>query len=672
MGGLALLALTATTSIALGSSESAFAQESDASRAGGSLASFRSERELRAFLARLKAAQETTVAQGVPSAQVVPAPPPPPPPPPTATAEVAADSSSVVVTGSRVATPSLTSPSPVTTAPGNRKITNTQEEDVDEGGIVKAIGDKLVVLRRGRLFTIDTRGGNLRAIDHIDASPPGVNGSSDWYDEMLVKGDRIVVVGYSYGRGGTEVNRFRMSPDGRLRFEDAYHLRSNDYYSSRNYASRLIGNRLVYYTPLYLNNGGDDPWSAFPAVRRWSGDDDAAFKPIARPRRTYIVPAMRDAPEASIDTIHSVIDCDLTAAALKCDATAVIGPASRVFYVSSSAVYLWVSDAWHLGSRRRGGVRSFVYRLPLDPAEAPSAVAARGAPADQFSFREDRSNGLLDVLIRSDGGGDAMWNPEVSEGDVALLSIPFGTFGRGNREVPLSRYRDLPDVGENGWNFQNRFVGNHILYSGGTYDDDRPARLVAAGLRGGPVAVLHLPHAVSRIDQLGRDGVAIGPDRKSALNFSAIDLTRGLASVQDRFVMPAASEGESRSQAFFYRPDSPDGASGMLGLPISKAVDQRHSRLFGRAASILFLRRDQRRMSMAGELGPRVEGAIDDGCRASCVDWYGNARPVFWDRERVFALLGYELVEGRMTGNARIGEVARVNFAPQPRRAERR
>jgi hypothetical protein len=34
----------------------------------------------------------------------------------------------------------------------------------------------------------------------------------------------------------------------------------------------------------------------------------------------------------------------------------------------------------------------------------------------------------------------------------------------------------------------------------------------------------------------------------------------------------------------------------------------------------------------------------DDECRASCVDWYGNARPLFL-RGHVFALLGYELVE---------------------------
>jgi hypothetical protein len=78
---------------------------------------------------------------------------------------------------------------------------------------------------------------------------------------------------------------------------------------------------------------------------------------------------------------------------------------------------------------------------------------------------------------------------------------------------------------------------------------------------------------------------------------------------------------------------------------------------------MLFLRRDQRRFSPAGELGARPGDAIDDDCQASCVDWYGNARPIFMGG-RIFALLGYELVEGRME-RGRIGEVRRTNFAPR-------
>jgi hypothetical protein len=47
---------------------------------------------------------------------------------------------------------------------------------------------------------------------------------------------------------------------------------------------------------------------------------------------------------------------------------------------------------------------------------------------------------------------------------------------------------------------------------------------------------------------------------------------------------------------------------------------------------------------------------------ASCVDWYGNSRPLFL-RNRVFALLGYEIVEGEMSGRG-ITETRRISFAP--------
>ena len=53
---------------------------------------------------------------------------------------------------------------------------------------------------------------------------------------------------------------------------------------------------------------------------------------------------------------------------------------------------------------------------------------------------------------------------------------------------------------------------------------------------------------------------------------------------------------------------------------------------------------------------------MDDKCRASCVDWYGNARPLFL-RGRVFALLGYEIVEGAIE-SGRMKELRRVNYAP--------
>jgi hypothetical protein len=67
-------------------------------------------------------------------------------------------------------------------------------------------------------------------------------------------------------------------------------------------------------------------------------------------------------------------------------------------------------------------------------------------------------------------------------------------------------------------------------------------------------------------------------------------------------------------------------------------------------------------LSVSGELGAQPDKARNDGCKASCVDWYGNARPLFL-RGRLFALLGYELVEGAVRGG-QISELRRINYAP--------
>ena len=656
----ALLALTMPQPWATASAQTGARPQSEPVQPRGSLRRFRSDAELRAYLVRLRE-EEQALAPPVP-AYVAPPPPSPPPPPASPAPQSPAPAGTITVTGARVQQPNLTSTSPVSVVQDEEfSITNTQEAGVDEGGIVKVRGNFLVILRRGRLFTVSMAGGDLRPVDSINAFPPGVSGRGDWYDEMLVSGDRVIVIGYSYARGGTEINRFRLSPDGRLRFDDAYHLRSNDYYSSHNYASRLIGNRLIIYTPLYLE-WENDPLESLPGVRRWRGDNsEGPFQRIAGARQIYKPPPTPEAREVEIDTLHTVMDCNVTAPTLDCSATGVLGPESNTFYVSGSAVYLWTAEDWYDEDGDRDGVQAFMYRLPLGRGR-PAAIRVRGAPVDQFSFREDLDDGLVNVLVRSEGGGDSMWRPEVSEGDVALLRLPIREFGDGSREARLSRYRPLPKVADTDWNFHNRYVGEHLLYGGGAVGEQRDrAALVVVPLAGGPVAQLDLAHSVDRIEQLGEDGLVVGGGSE-ALGFTAIELDGRSPRVGDLFRLPAAAEGETRSHAFFFSSETADGRTGMLGLPIAREVEPAYRRFLGSAAAILFLSRENRRFAHAGELGAEVRSATDDGCEASCVDWYGNARPIFLG-ERVFALLGYELVEGQRNGRT-IRERRRVNFAP--------
>src|SRR5262249_35833040 len=139
-----------------------------------------------------------------------------------------------------------------------------------------------------------------------------------------------------------------------------------------------------------------------------------------------------------------------------------IGPWGRVFYVSPEAVYVWVADWVNRGGKQHS--QAMLYRMPLD-GSAPSALGVSGSPVDQFSFLESQDS-HLNVLVRSDAAGDAMWNPESAAGDVALMRVPLASFSDGSASAPSSSYRRLPKP--DGYTFQNRFVGDYLLYGSGS------------------------------------------------------------------------------------------------------------------------------------------------------------------------------------------------------------
>ncbi|HEU0299295.1 MAG TPA: beta-propeller domain-containing protein [Longimicrobium sp.] len=536
---------------------------------------------------------------------------------------------------------------------GAGSVTNNQHDGVDEGAIVKLHGDFLVILRRGRLFTVDVGGGSLRPVSMIDAFAPDEEDPDAWYDEMLVSGNLVVVIGYSYERGGTEISLFRIDRAGRLHYRETHHLRSDDYYSSRNYASRLIGTRLVMYAPVPAYAGEPGEW--MPAVRRWRpGAEDGEFRRILRPGRVYR-PGRRlhwnDGP-----TLHTVTTCELGRGRFECEATAVLGPEGRVFYVSRAAVYVWTSDWRPLEE----SAPSVVYRIPLDGG-ASAALQVEGSPVDQFSFLESE-DGHLNVLVRSDAHGDGMWRAERAGGDVRLLRVPIRRFGAGRATAAPRDYRTLPTpANADEEAFHNRFVGSYLLYGtgGGWWEPSSgPATLHAVRWTDGRLAEVPLAHPVDRIEVMGGDAVVVGAD-SADLHFTGIRLGRQPRAAQ-RYVQRGAQQGELRSHGFFYRADGPQ--EGVMGLPVRRPGAPGYEHLFHESASVLFLQNEDEQFRALGELAADPEDETDDGCIVSCVDWYGNARPLFL-RGRILALLGYEIVEGAVM-DGRIREVQRARFTP--------
>ena len=128
-----------------------------------------------------------------------------------------------------------------------------------------------------------------------------------------------------------------------------------------------------------------------------------------------------------------------------------------------------------------------------------------------------------------------------------------------------------------------------------------------------------------------------------------------------------ALQPSTRSHGFFYR--ATGGDEGLIGLPVLTGQGaQRGQRMTpAPGAAVVVLRQRGLSFTALGELVAQTGNLRDDGCKASCVDWYGNARPIFLG-DRVLALMGYELVEGAVTRGWRgeqIEERRRISFAPR-------
>lgn len=618
----------------------------------GRLVAFADDDEVKAFRARWRAAEDERRARrtypmngpdldaGLPPALTATASAAPKPAPPSAAPARASVAKS---------------------AAASESITNNQHAGVDEGDIVKLHGDHLVVLRRGRLFTLSLAGDRMQASRMHDAFGPEIDPSGTWYDEMLVDGDDVVVVGFSYARGGTEIGLFRIDAAGGLKYRATYHLRSNDYYSARNYASRIVDGRLVFYAPMYMTPDDQDPTARFPAVRKWRrGARDVDFVRTLAPTRLYHLEG--EVPATSYAALHTVTTCDLRAPELTCESLGMIGPPGRVFYVSPTNVYVWMQE-WSTGGRDKATTPTGILaRLPITKKRRDvTALRVAGMPTDQFSFEED-DRGFLNVLVRAQSNGDAMFASEVTAGDAALLRVPLALFSDRVRAAAPERYRRMPRP--DGWSVQNRFVGPWLLYGSGRgyvsgHLGDGQLYAVRYATNDEP-RTIRLPQGVDRIEPMGDDAVVVG-SRDADLVFSPIELGDD-ARAHDGYVRRNASQGELRSHGFFYKP-AKHGQGGIIGLPIRSEGARGAQYLLEGSASVLFLANRSLRLSPLGALEAAPLRTNRDGCRASCVDWYGNARPIF-AKDRIFALMGYELVEGRLDGGA-LHERGRLVFAPR-------
>lgn len=579
----------------------------------------------------------------------------------------------------------------VVTASGTRarsnSITNNQEAGVDEGDIVKQIGQYLLVLQDGRIFVIDTRGGDGRGLALADRINVYRDADDDiWYDEMLVEGDHVLVTGYSYGEQATEVSVFRLGAGGRLSRRGVFFLSSDDYYDGDNYATRLVGDNLVVYAPMSIAEIDPDEPIKWPLVRRWVAGEtreagEAHGIPLFDARTIY-----RPVRTVTDPVVHTVSVCPLGPAGagrdLRCRTTAFTGPQRREYYVSPTDAYLWITpDTDDLGDRPSSescpagtavrpadAVPALLYRVPVSGAE-PGVLGTAGTPIDQFSLAASGSR--FRALLRLRGRHCQIDFEETEGPPLVYFDAQLARFGDTLAPAPMSSYTPLPAAGA--YALENRFTDAFLVYGGRARrsssppePDDEPrldARVVAVPVgRPRDATVMRVPHDVIRAERAGDDIVLTGYHDHRGLQISLIGLN-GAPRVASTVRLDGRYESEGRSHAFNSLIER-DG-SGIMGLPTVRR-DFEAGRYVWRsdASDLSYLTADSgRRLAAAGELLANEDADEGTGyrCEVSCIDWYGNSRPIFTDG-RVFGLSGVELIEGRLEGG-RIREVQRLNIA---------
>lgn len=605
----------------------------------------------------------------------------------------AAEDRQIVVTGSRI-------------NPRNPSITNNQMRNVEEGDIVKQIDHFLLILQDGRIFVVDTRSGGRRLALADRANVYRDPKSDMWYDEMLVFGDRILVTGYSYDEEETELAVFRLDGAGRLSREGVFRLSSDDYYSSNNYATRLIGNALVTYTPLSVSDMAESAFK-WPIVRRWlpkkEDDEEAREKRLGRPLLDA-ADIYRPAITLREPTIHTVSVCPLAAAGsageLACRTTAFVGPSVVQWYVTDEQVYVWTAGDGDEdyddcegppNQALSGSGRAQLYRVPIGGA-SPSLLGAYGFPPDQFAMQADGKgfHALLKMGWASCEDGDEMGTR------LAFFTIPLTSFSSTLAQAPDSAFTRLPSIP--GQFVASRFTDTHLVYGGlshyrrglpdpGRWDEEdkddpwvkrilaeprQPAYALPIA-RPSSVTPIDVRHSVVRAERVADDIVLTGYRDRSGLIVTLIDLA-GAPRIASQARLAGRYESEGRSHAFNSLVE-PDGG-GLMGLPTVRRIsDSGRDYWRSRASDLSFLQFDtDGRLEPIGELVRRFDYADEsadgeedeDGvpgyqCEVSCIDWYGNSRPIFTDG-RIFGLAGTELIEGRFA-EGRIREVQRINIA---------
>lgn len=515
-------------------------------------------------------------------------------------------------------------------------ITNNQESGVDEGDIVKKSGDRLVVLRDGTLYSMFIRREGRDTLELADQLKLAVDegGEDVWYDEILVHGDRVILLGFNFGHRESvaELLLFRIDDAGRLHRDGRFWLRTEDYFSEDNYGARLQGDNLLISLSLPLELQGEMRWP------KWSRRD------VPAPRWRALVEAgdlHYPVFPSSDPHVHVLLQCpvaQLAGETLDCRATGFVADGDAVIYAMPEHVFLalgaWDAlayrqpgfhpNAWQSDmpdAQRNGWRRTAVVRIPFASGQplGVATVAGRVDEPFQFSGTADGGLHLLTGLDQDEHGQFGLHRIDATDFSLTPVSVI-----APRALVPKSGYR--PPVrfsGHNVWVGQGRSAG----------EENAPfSELWVQPLDGRPAQQVRVPHSVEMLQPAFGRMLAVGmqPDEDLAMSWLE-DAPQARLRSSQVFEGRLLAEGRSHALNFTQLP----GGTRLIALPVwTRQPDHGDYGYWERASDMLHVEVDGDRVLDAGLVDMQNPGSEE--CEY-CDDWYGNAR-AFFVGPRIFAL----------------------------------
>lgn len=564
------------------------------------------------------------------------------------------------------ATSSPASESRLTFSLGSGEIeTNNQSENVDEGDIIKFMGDRLVILRDQHLLIFDIADRDhptLISDRELDADfGEGTWGKGAWYDEMLIFDSAIVLIAYRFNArivddrdveewtGAIEILKFNVLEGGELDNGERIFIESSDYYSgTTNYASRKIDTQLLIYSPFYARSWISPEFRAkIPYVLELVNPEEKRFRRVA-PAISYDR-IYRGLSDYSGMNLHVIYSFDVSGSIDIFKAMAVVGDYSRNYYVTRNNFYLSLLKPW-FADHSETDQESLLYQFVVggDDFLLKNAAVIKGSVPERFAMHEKDDE--LRVITQGncsylEGSGwmGSLYATKLNVSDLATTLVE--NYGMDNCGLSSVRFNgDFAVISP----YTNYYDASGTVELRLADFSRREIVVTNTGVEI-PVVMLLQPYNENKWVALGRYMDSDSDHVNFSLDFNILEASHGgELERKSSFVMKDEflfSEAFWNDHSFFFDP-----IEDLFGVPYARWIEDEYKWQYG-----------VQYFSINGDELTEVNDRIVQTGEACYECWYGNSR-VVKRNGRYYNLLGRQLKVTSYDPVGRMGEVYNIEL----------